>query len=50
MGYKGWAIFAGDMICNADIAELWKLRDPSKAVMVTVWLLSLRRVLSGMED
>jgi lipopolysaccharide biosynthesis glycosyltransferase len=35
MGYKGWAIFAdGDMICNADIAELWKLRDPSKAVLV----------------
>jgi lipopolysaccharide biosynthesis glycosyltransferase len=26
--YKGWAIFMdGDMICNADIAELWKLRD-----------------------
>ena len=35
MGYKGWAIFAdGDMVCNADIAELWKLRDPSKAVLV----------------
>ena len=35
MGYTGWAIFAdGDMVCNADIAELWKLRDPSKAVMV----------------
>lgn len=35
MNYKGWAIFAdGDMVCNADIAELWKLRDPTKAVMV----------------
>ena len=35
MGYTGWAIFAdGDMVCTADIAELWKLRDPSKAVMV----------------
>jgi lipopolysaccharide biosynthesis glycosyltransferase len=35
MDYKGWAIFAdGDMVCNADIAELWKLRDPTKAVMV----------------
>lgn len=35
MGYRGWAIFAdGDMICNADIAELWALRDESKAVMV----------------
>ena len=33
--YEGWAIFAdGDMICDADIAELWALRDPSKAVMV----------------
>ena len=35
MDYRGWAIFAdGDMICNADIAELWALRDPSKAVLV----------------
>lgn len=35
MNYRGWAIFAdGDMVCTADIAELWKLRDPSKAVMV----------------
>ena len=33
--FKGWAIFAdGDMIVNADIAELWALRDDSKAVMV----------------
>ena len=33
--FVGWAIFAdGDMICNADIAELWRMRDPSKAVMV----------------
>jgi hypothetical protein len=33
--YKGWALFAdGDMICQKDIAELFKLADPSKAVMV----------------
>lgn len=33
--FSGWAIFAdGDMICRADIAELWALRDPSKAVQV----------------
>lgn len=35
MDFRGWAIFAdGDMVCNADIAGLWRLRDPSKAVMV----------------
>ena len=33
--YQGWAIFAdGDMVCRRDIAELWKLRDSSKAVQV----------------
>lgn len=33
--YSGWSIFAdGDMICQADIKELWNLRDESKAVMV----------------
>jgi lipopolysaccharide biosynthesis glycosyltransferase len=33
--FSGWAIFAdGDMICNADIAELWALRDQTKAVQV----------------
>lgn len=33
--YSGWAIFAdGDMICQADIKELWQLRDDSKAVLV----------------
>jgi lipopolysaccharide biosynthesis glycosyltransferase len=33
--FDGWAIFAdGDMICRHDIAKLWKLRDPSKAVLV----------------
>ena len=33
--FEGWAIFAdGDMVCQADIAELWVLRDPSKAVQV----------------
>jgi lipopolysaccharide biosynthesis glycosyltransferase len=35
MGFRGWAIFAdGDMVCEADIAELWRLRDPEKAVLV----------------
>ena len=33
--FKGWAIFAdGDMICQADIKELWDLRDTSKALLV----------------
>lgn len=34
--FKGWAIFAdgADMICKADIAELWALRNEYKAVMV----------------
>lgn len=33
--FSGYAIFAdGDMICRADIAELWGLRDPYKAVQV----------------
>ncbi len=33
--YQGWAIFAdGDMICQADIKELWDLRDPNKAILV----------------
>lgn len=35
MGYQGWAIYAdGDMVCLADIAELWAMRDPWKAVHV----------------
>jgi lipopolysaccharide biosynthesis glycosyltransferase len=34
-GFEGWALFAdGDMVCRADIAELWALRDPAKAVQV----------------
>lgn len=34
-GYKGWAIFMDcDMLCNADLADLWEQRDPSKAVQV----------------
>lgn len=35
-GYSGWAVFAdaADMVCLEDLAELWKLRDDSKAVMV----------------
>ena len=33
--FHGWAIFAdGDMICQADIKELWDLRDESKALLV----------------
>lgn len=33
--FEGWAIFAdGDMVCRSDIAELWNLRDESKAVQV----------------
>lgn len=33
--YRGWAIFAdGDMLCRADINELWKLRDNRYAVQV----------------
>jgi hypothetical protein len=34
-GYKGWALFAdSDMLCLADITELWALRDDKYAVMV----------------
>jgi hypothetical protein len=34
-GFEGWAIFAdGDMICRDDIAQLWALRDPARAVQV----------------
>ena len=33
--FSGWAIFAdGDMLCQADIAELWALRDDRYAVQV----------------
>ena len=33
--FQDWAIFAdGDMVCQADIAELWNLRDESKALLV----------------
>ena len=34
--FKGWAIFAdgADMVCKADLAELWALRDYYKAVQV----------------
>jgi hypothetical protein len=36
MGYQGFAIFAdgADMLLRADLAELWALRDPFKAVQV----------------
>ena len=34
-GYRGWAIWAdGDMLCRADIQELWDLRKPGFDVMV----------------
>jgi hypothetical protein len=35
-GFTGWAIFCdgADMICKADIAELWAQRDHYKAVQV----------------
>jgi len=34
-GYEGWAIFADcDMLCRADIKELWDLRDERYAVQV----------------
>ena len=33
--FQGWAIFAdGDMICQADIKELWDMRDEKKALLV----------------
>lgn len=35
MNFQGWAIFAdGDMVCKHDLAELWDLRDITKAVQV----------------
>ena len=35
MKYTGWAIFIdGDMVVQADITELWNLRDSEKDVMV----------------
>ena len=34
-GFQGWAIYLdGDMVVQADIAELWALRDAYKDVMV----------------
>lgn len=33
--YDGWAVFMDcDMLCQDDIAKLWKLRDPQYAVQV----------------
>jgi lipopolysaccharide biosynthesis glycosyltransferase len=33
MNYEGWAIFIdGDMLLREDIAKLWEMRDPTKAV------------------
>jgi hypothetical protein len=36
MGYSGWAIFVDgcDMLCLGDIAELWAMQDPFKAVQI----------------
>ena len=35
LGYKGWGIWAdGDMLCRADIKELWDLRESHYDVMV----------------
>lgn len=35
MNFSGWAIFAdGDMVCQADISELWSLRNETKAVQI----------------
>jgi lipopolysaccharide biosynthesis glycosyltransferase len=35
MDFSGWAIFVdGDMVCREDIANLWQLRDESRAVQV----------------
>ena len=35
LNYQGWAIYAdSDMVCMEDIAELWKLRDSTKAIQV----------------
>lgn len=32
-GYEGWALYAdGDMICRADMAELWAMRDGRRVV------------------
>lgn len=35
-GYQGFSIFAdgADMLCRADISELWAMRDESKAVQI----------------
>lgn len=49
-GFEGWAIFCdGDMIVDADIRELWDLRDESKAVQVVphVYLTRHRRKYIG---
>jgi lipopolysaccharide biosynthesis glycosyltransferase len=33
--FMGWALFFdGDMVCNADVAELWDMRDDAHAVHV----------------
>ena len=33
--FMDWAVFMDcDMLCRADIAELWNLRDPNRAVQV----------------
>jgi hypothetical protein len=33
-GFSGWALYIdGDMLLRADVADLWRLRDESKAVL-----------------
>lgn len=33
--FSGWALYAdGDMVCLADVAELWAMRDPWRSVQV----------------
>lgn len=35
LSFDGWAIFVdGDMVCQADIKELWDLKNESKALLV----------------
>jgi hypothetical protein len=42
--WKGWALFLDiDMIVNGDLAELWSLRDLSKAAMVVKTSLKFER-------
>ena len=54
-GYQGFAMFVdgADMICKGDLAELWAMRDPFKAVQVAQHVYKTRHprkyVGTGME-